>query len=148
MKTKLAPKNKRKRPLVSRRRHRVRNVATLAGNATENIIQILWQDQVLHLKEPIDLTVREEGGEVLIAYRPLGLEGFGADRFEALECFANQFAVESVSTRYRSVLVLRKSARPETAGEAIKPLGNELVAKASKVRPGLITIVLPCWLQK
>jgi len=92
MKTKLAPKNKRKRPLVSRRRHRVRNVATLAGNATENIIQILWQDLVFHLKEPIDLTVREEGGEVLIAYRPLGLEGFGADRFEALECFANQFA--------------------------------------------------------
>ena len=92
MKTKLAPKNPRKRRLVSPRRHRVRNVATLAGNATENVIQILGHNQVFHLSEPIDLTVRKEGGEVLIGYRPLGLEGFGADRFEALECFANKFA--------------------------------------------------------
>jgi hypothetical protein len=92
MKTKLARKKPTKRRLLSQRRHRARNLATLAGNATENIVQILRQNQVFHLSEPIDLTVREEGGKVLIGYRPLGLEGFGADRFEALECFVDQFA--------------------------------------------------------
>src|SRR5580693_3282069 len=52
------------------------------------------------------------------------------------------------SIRYKSVFVRRKNARPDIAGEAIKPFGNELVARVSKVRPGLRTVVLPCWLKK
>ena len=47
------------------------------------------------------------------------------------------------SIRYRCVLVLRKKALPETAGDAMKPLSSLFVAKTSKVRPGLRTVVMP-----
>src|SRR3954468_19464519 len=52
------------------------------------------------------------------------------------------------STLFKSALVLRKNAFPPTAGEAIKPLASEFVAKAWNARPGLSTVVVPSWLKK
>jgi len=47
------------------------------------------------------------------------------------------------SIRYKSVLVRRKSARPETAGEAIKPSSSRLTTTRSYFRPGAITVAGP-----
>jgi hypothetical protein len=65
----------------------------MAGNVTENIIQIHRPNKVFHLAEPIDLTVKQgKSGQVLIGYPPLGLRGLGVSRLEALESFVDQFA--------------------------------------------------------
>ena len=48
------------------------------------------------------------------------------------------------SIRYKCVLVLKKKALPETAGDAMKPLASVFVAKTSNARPGLRTAVAPC----
>jgi hypothetical protein len=59
---------------------RAENFATLAANATD-----------FGLRTPIDLDVRDDGPYCLVDYEPLGLQGRGRDREEALESFADQF---------------------------------------------------------
>lgn len=80
-------------PHLSRRRPgRIKNPATVATNVTEAVYQIIWGDRKFHLRKPIDLTVRREGGYCLIGYEPLGIEGYGEDKLEALESFVDQFS--------------------------------------------------------
>jgi hypothetical protein len=44
--------------------------------------------------------------------------------------------------------VLKYNAFPAAAGDAMKPLSNLFFARISNVRPGLIIVVVPSWLQK
>ena len=43
------------------------------------------------LRQPIDLAVRHSGPYCFIGYRPLQIEGYGHDKGEALESFADVF---------------------------------------------------------
>jgi hypothetical protein len=70
---------------------RVENLATLAASATERVARIVHGNTVFGLRAPIDLDVREEGPYCLVEYEPLGLQGRGRDREEALDSFADQF---------------------------------------------------------
>ena len=70
---------------------RADNIATLAANATQQVVRILHGNTVFALRAPIDLDVRDEGPYCLVEYGPLGLQGRGNDQEEALESFADQF---------------------------------------------------------
>lgn len=70
---------------------RAENFATLAANATERVVRIIHGSTVFGLRTPIDLDVRDDGPYCLVEYEPLGLQGRGRDREEALESFADQF---------------------------------------------------------
>ena len=70
---------------------RAENFATLAANATERVVRIIHGSTVFGLRTPIDLDVRDDGPYCLGEYEPLGLQGRGRDREEALESFADQF---------------------------------------------------------
>lgn len=78
---------------MPRARHTHRNPATaaLVPNATENVIQIIRPKRVFQLRQPIDLTVREQRGLVLIEYEPLGIIAWGDDELDALSAFADEF---------------------------------------------------------
>jgi len=71
---------------------RIRSPATLAANVTEDVYRIIWGGRTFHLRKPIDLTVRREAGYSLVGYEPLGIEGYGDDKQQALESFADQFS--------------------------------------------------------
>ena len=70
---------------------RAENFATLAANATQQVVRIIHGNTVFGLRAPIDLDVCEESPYCLVEYEPLGLQGRGRDRQEALESFADQF---------------------------------------------------------
>jgi hypothetical protein len=73
------------------RRRRVRNPATMAENATEEVVQINDGNTIFHLRKPIDLCVRRESRHFVVGYEPLGIEESGETEFEALRAFANHF---------------------------------------------------------
>jgi hypothetical protein len=78
-------------PARGKRLGRLKRPATLAANVTEAVFQIRWGDLVFHLHSSIDLTARREGRHWLVGYDPIGIEGYGDSRQEALESFAEQF---------------------------------------------------------
>jgi len=72
---------------------RVRNPATLAENVTRDVKQIISEDVVFRLRQPIDLTVRHSGPHCFIGYAPLDISGYGRNEEEALRSFADVFAI-------------------------------------------------------
>ncbi len=80
-------------PLRARHVHRNPATEALVPNVTENVVRIFHHKRVFHLRRPIDLTVREDAGRVLIGYAPLGIEAWGDDELEALTAFAEEFEV-------------------------------------------------------
>lgn len=80
-------------PLRARQPQRNPATAAFVPNVTENVVQIIRPKRVFHLRKPIDLTVREDGGRVLIGYPPLGIEAWGNDETDALAAFADEFEV-------------------------------------------------------
>lgn len=80
-------------PLRARRLDRNLATAALVPNATKNVVQIIRPERVFHLRTPINLTVRQERGRVLIGYPPLDIEAWGDTESEALAAFADEFEV-------------------------------------------------------
>jgi hypothetical protein len=71
---------------------RLKSPITLAENGTEAVQQILSDSRRFYLQEPIDLTIRHRGPYYFIGYPPLQIEGYGPDKREALESFADVFS--------------------------------------------------------
>ena len=70
---------------------RAESFATLAANATEQVVRIIHGDTVFSLRAPINLEVRDDGPYRLVEYEPLGIQGRGRGQKDALESFADQF---------------------------------------------------------
>ena len=65
---------------------------TLAENVTESVKEIISDERLFRLREPINLKVRQSGPYCLITYPELGIEGYGRDEDEALRSFADVFS--------------------------------------------------------
>src|ERR1700691_1481563 len=70
---------------------RLRGPVTVAENVTEAVQQINCGARRFHLREPIDLTVRQRGPYYFVGL-PLEIEGYGHDSSESLESFADVFS--------------------------------------------------------
>ena len=83
--------SERRRKRLGRRTNPVTPV-TLAENVTESVKEIISDERLFRLREPINLKVRHSGPYCLIAYSELGIEGYGRNEDEALRSFADVFS--------------------------------------------------------
>lgn len=70
----------------------LKNPATLAANATEHVVAIVYKDAVFHLRKPITLDVHQESGFWVHEYEPLGISAYGETEEESLHAFAEEFS--------------------------------------------------------
>jgi hypothetical protein len=107
----------------SKRMGRLRSPVTIAENVTEAVQQINCGARRFHLREPIDLTVRQHGPHIFVGYSPLEIEGYGQDANAALESFADVFsttwdayAAEEDTRLSRDARQLKRQLRRLVAG--------------------------------
>ncbi len=66
--------------------------ATLAVDVTENVVALIYEDQVFRLRRPIQIHAYRDGDLHIREYKPLGISAYGFTEAEALHAFAEEFS--------------------------------------------------------